>query len=131
MIKDALSVVGLPGLAGVPSGVLLVEADEEVGQLTADRLAVQQLGQIGEIDQPVGIPTCPVVIGAIHDPEDEMMSLGCFMQEAACLVESVCHGASTARRTKLGTRVNFRFASAIYPRQAQSHTRVFQRSCSL
>src|SRR5262249_54090048 len=98
--KYALSVVGLPGLAGVAGGVLLVEADEQVGQLTTDRLHIQQRGQLGEIDQPVGIPAGPVVIGAIHDPEDTMMGLGCLMEEAACLVESVCHGVSTARRTQ-------------------------------
>src|SRR5215470_3446397 len=98
--KYALSVVGLPGLAGVAGGVLLVEADEQVGQLTTDRLHIQQRGQLGEIDQPVGIPAGPVVIGAIHDPEDTMMGLGCLMEETACLVESVCHGVSTARRTQ-------------------------------
>ena len=29
-----------------------------------------------------------------------MMGLGYLMEEAACLVKRVCHGASTARRTQ-------------------------------
>src|SRR5262249_55964398 len=98
--KYALSVVGLPGLAGVAGGVLLVEADEQVGQLTTDRLHIQQRGQLGEIDQPVGIPAGPVVIGAIHDPEDTRRGLACQWGEAVFFVESVCKGAPTARRTQ-------------------------------
>jgi hypothetical protein len=99
----ALSVVGLPRLTGMAGGVLLVEADEQVGQFAADQFRFQQRRQLGEIDQPVGVPAGPVVIGAIHEPEDAMMGFGHFMEEAICLVENVCHCASTAWRTQRET----------------------------
>src|SRR6516164_11221743 len=75
--QDPLGVVALPGLAGLPGGVFLVEADQHVGQLAADRLGLQQCREYGQVDQPVGIPAGPVVIGAIYDPEDAMVGFGC------------------------------------------------------
>src|SRR5207302_1938477 len=67
MSKDPLGVVRFPQLAGLAGGVVLVEADEQVGQLTADGLGAQQRGQLGEVDKPVGVPAGPVVVGAIDN----------------------------------------------------------------
>ena len=41
VIEDALSVVPFPGFAGLAGGVVLVEADEQISQLTADGLGTQ------------------------------------------------------------------------------------------
>src|SRR6266516_6754630 len=43
--KEPLRVVRLPGLAWLVRGVLLVKADEQIDQLTADRLDPEQRGQ--------------------------------------------------------------------------------------
>jgi pimeloyl-ACP methyl ester carboxylesterase len=46
MIQDLASVVALPGFTGIVGRVLLVEADEQVDQFTADGLHAQQVRQL-------------------------------------------------------------------------------------
>src|SRR5258708_12966170 len=89
--EDLLGVVGLPGL-GRPGGrVFLVQADEQVDQLTADGLDSQQRGQLGEADQPVRIPAGPILVSPIHDPEDPMVGLSRLMEKAADLLRCGAH----------------------------------------
>src|SRR5260370_11593031 len=89
--QDLLGVVGLPGL-GRPGGrVFLVQADEQVDQLTADGLDSQQRGQLGEADQPVRIPAGPILVSPIHDPEDPMVGLSRLMEKAADLLRCGAH----------------------------------------
>jgi hypothetical protein len=45
MTLNLAGVIELPGFAGTLGRVLLVEADEQVDQLAADRLGVQQVRQ--------------------------------------------------------------------------------------
>src|SRR5260221_1366953 len=89
--EDLLGVVGLPGL-GRPGGrVFLVQADEQVDQLTADGLDSQQRGQLGEADQPVRIPAGPILVSPIHDPEDPVVGLSRLMEKAADLLRFAAH----------------------------------------
>src|SRR5260370_4795883 len=89
--QDLLGVVGLPGL-GRPGGrVFLVQADEQVDQLTADGLDSQQRGQLGEADQPVRIPAGPILVSPIHDPEDPMVGFSRLMEQAADLLRCGAH----------------------------------------
>ena len=82
VVKDPLGIVGLPGIARLAGGVLLVEAVQQVHQLTTDRLDPQQLGKLRETDKPIGIPAGPIVISTIHDPEDPMMGLTCLVRNS-------------------------------------------------
>jgi hypothetical protein len=91
VIKDALGVVRFPGFAGLAGGVVLVEADEQIGQLTADGLRAQQRGQLGKVDQPVGVPAGPVVVGAVDNPEHAMVGLASLVEQSADLIGSACH----------------------------------------
>jgi hypothetical protein len=91
VIKDALGVVRFPGFAGVAGGVVLVEADEQIGQLTADGLCAQQRGQLGKADQPVGVSAGPVVVGAVGNPEHAMVGLASLVEQPADLIGSACH----------------------------------------
>jgi len=84
--EDPLRVVRLPGLTWLASGVVVVEADEQVNQLAADRLDPEQRGQLGQVDQPVRIPAGPVVIGAVDYPEDTVVGFACLVQQAAYLL---------------------------------------------
>ena len=86
MAEDSLRVIRFPGLARLAGGVLLVEADEQVGQLTADRLDLKNRGKLGQVDQPVRVP---VVIGAVDDPEDTMVGLACLVRQATDLLQGV------------------------------------------
>src|SRR5215469_15396123 len=98
MINDALSIVGLPRLAGRVGGVVLVEADEQIGQLTADRLGAEQRRQLGQGDKPVRVPAGPVVVGAIDNPEHAMMGLASLVQQSADLFGSGAHTSSCGAR---------------------------------
>src|SRR5215831_14071095 len=89
--ENPLGVVGLPGLARLAGRVLLVEADEQVGQLAANGLHAEQRGQLGEVDEPVRIPAGPVVVGAVDDPEDAVVGLACLMEQRADLIHSGFH----------------------------------------
>jgi len=60
VFTDSAGVVLLPRLGQAPVGVLLVQQDEQVHQLAADRFRGQQLRQFRQLNQPVGIPGRPV-----------------------------------------------------------------------
>jgi hypothetical protein len=78
-------VISLPGLLPPGSGVFLVQADEQVDQLTADWLDPEQGGQFRKVDQPVRVPAGPIVVGSVHNPEDTMMYFACLLEQAADL----------------------------------------------
>ena len=52
----------------------------------ADGLGVQQRWQFGEVDEPVGVPGGPVVVGTIDDPEHAMVSFADLMEQVADLL---------------------------------------------
>src|SRR5262249_54735252 len=72
-------------------GVVLVEADEQIGQLAADGLGAQQRGQLGEVDKPVGVPAGPVIVGAVDNPEHLMVGLARLVEQSADLFGGGCH----------------------------------------
>jgi hypothetical protein len=69
VIEDALTVVRFPGLGGLAGGGVLVQADQQIGQMATDELGAQQRGQLGQVDQPVRITAGPIAVGAVDDPE--------------------------------------------------------------
>jgi hypothetical protein len=85
MINDPLRIVVLPGLAWMAGGAVLVETNEQICQLASDGIGAEQGGQLGQGYEPVGVPARPVVVGAIDNPEDAMMSLTSLMQQLADL----------------------------------------------
>jgi hypothetical protein len=91
VIEDALGVVGFPGLAGLAGGVVLVEADKQVGQLAADGLGAQQRGQLRQVDKPVGVLAGPVLVRAVGNPEHAMVGVASFVEQAADLFGGGCH----------------------------------------
>src|SRR6516165_10497207 len=101
VIEDPLSVIRFPGLAGLAGGVVLVKADKQIGQLTADGPGAQQRRQFGQVDQPVGIPAGPVVVGAVDNPEHAMVGLASLVQQAADLFGGGCHLLPLCRRPRL------------------------------
>src|SRR5215467_7669531 len=94
MINDPLRIVVLPGLARMAGGVVLVETNEQICQLASDGIGAKQRGQLGQGYEPVGVPTRPVVVGAIDNAEDAMMSLTSLMQQLADLFDDGAHLAS-------------------------------------
>jgi hypothetical protein len=81
-----LGVVVLPTLVRAALGVLLVRPHQQPGQLAADHLAAEQLRQLRQGDQPLGIPGRPVVIGPVADPEDPVVGLAASWSRSATLV---------------------------------------------
>src|SRR5436190_14387958 len=70
-----------PGFIGVSGGVVAVELHQCVHQMAPNRSRTEQLGQLGEIEQPVRVPRSPVFIGTVGDAVDAVMRLGCFFQQ--------------------------------------------------
>jgi hypothetical protein len=70
---------------------LLVEADEQVDQLAAHGPGAEQARQLREVDEPLRIPRCPVIVGPVDDPEDLVVSLARLMQQTADLLQCACH----------------------------------------
>src|SRR5215831_9878263 len=89
--ENPLGIVGLPGLARPVGCVLLVEADEQVGQLAANGSHAEKRRQFGEVDEPVRIPAGPVVVGAVDDPEDAVVGLARLMEQGADLIHGGFH----------------------------------------
>lgn len=69
MVGDPARVIHLPGFGGILGSVLLVQADEQVDQLAANGPRAQQGGQLRQVNQPLRVPRCPVVVGPVDDPE--------------------------------------------------------------
>ena len=91
MPLDLACVVGLPGFAGSLGRELLIEADQQVDQLDAHRPDTDQVRQLREVDESLRIPGSPVIVGPVDDPKDPVVSLACLMQQAADLLQCVCH----------------------------------------
>src|SRR5580658_2530210 len=87
--EDLARVVALPGLAGILGRVLLVEGDEQVDQLAADGLDAQQVGQLGQVDQPLRVPGGPVVVGSVDDGDTRWC-----VSPASCSRSLICPSVS-------------------------------------
>ena len=90
--------------AKVPAEVLDYERMNEVA---ADRRRTEQLGKLGEPDQPVGVPRRPVRVVAVRDPVDDVVRLGGLVEQVgdACRVgahdEMITDGQRWFERTDL------------------------------
>src|SRR5262245_9223220 len=60
-----------------------VEQHERMDEMTANRHGAEQFGKLGQPEQPVRVPRCPVRVGAVGDQVDDVVRLG-------RLVEQVC-----------------------------------------
>src|SRR6185312_7324833 len=71
----------------------LVELDQDPHELAANRLRAEDLGQLGELEQPVRVPRRPVRIVTVDDAIDEMVGLaGLVKQVGDAGVAVVVHG---------------------------------------
>ena len=75
-----------------PVSVLLVERDEQPHELAANRRGSQDLWQLGQVQQPVCIPRCPIGIIAVDDPIDEVMGLAGLVEQCGNSCGTVVHG---------------------------------------
>ncbi len=91
MAQDLGCVVELAGVAGFPGRGLLVQADEQVDQLAPDGPDAQQVRQLRQVNEPLGLPGGPVVVGSVDDPEDAMVSLAGLRQQAADMLQRFRH----------------------------------------
>src|SRR6185312_9300985 len=91
MPLDLARVVAHPGLAGSLGRELPVETDEQVDQLAAHGPDAEQVRQFREVDEPLRIPRCPVIVDPVDDPEDLVVSLARLMQQAADLLQCARH----------------------------------------
>src|SRR5438270_11568872 len=88
---DLLGVPVLPLLLRLLARVVLVELHEHPGQLAPNGGAAQYLRQLGVIDQPVGVPGRPVVVGPVGDAEHLMVRLPSLVQQLADPLDTIIH----------------------------------------
>lgn len=94
MLGDPPGIVVLPASGRALGREFPVEADEQVDQLAADRPGAEQVRQLRQADQPVGIPGRSVRIFAVGYPVHPVMGLGRLMQELADSAGYVRHSPS-------------------------------------
>lgn len=58
-----------------------VEFHERVDEIAAHRSRAENLGKLGEVQQPVGVPGGPVRIVSVRDPVDHVVGLSRLIQE--------------------------------------------------
>ena len=90
MAQNLARVVGFPGFAGSLGCVLLVEADEQIDQLAAYGPGPEHIRQFGQIDEPLGVPGGPVVVGPLDDPEDTVVRLAASCSKALICSSLAC-----------------------------------------
>lgn len=71
--------------------VLPIELDQKPHQLTAYRCGPEDLWQLGQLQEPVGVPRSPIRIVAVDDPVDEVVRLPRFVQEGRDACRTVIH----------------------------------------
>src|SRR5687768_4987898 len=78
VLDDPSGVALLPGFV---VGGLATEVDEHVDELAPDDVAAEQLAELGELDQPGGVPGGPVRVLAVGDPVDAVVQVAGLAQE--------------------------------------------------
>jgi len=59
-----------------------VELDERVDEMASNRSLADELGELGQVEQPVGVRRRPVGIVSVDDPPvDDVMSLRRFVEK--------------------------------------------------
>jgi len=71
--------------------VVLVERHEKPDQLAANRFVSEDLRQLGEVQQPVGVPGGPIRIIAVNDAIDEMVRLAGLVEQRRDTIGLVGH----------------------------------------
>src|SRR5947209_6321301 len=106
MLGEPAGVVLLPHFLRLEPGEVLVQEHEEVDELTSDRRASQQLGQLGQLSEPAGVPRRPVGVLAVGDAVDDVVGLRGLVQEPRDVldlhVRPPCRGRIAARTVQCG-----------------------------
>src|SRR5213082_2554468 len=97
MVHQGPGVEGLPRLRGGAGAEVLVELDQGVDQLAANRGGAQLRRQLGEMDQPVRVPGSPVRILAVDDAIHPMVRLTRLFEQGADRRDPVVHWPSSDR----------------------------------
>src|SRR5919106_908289 len=98
----------LPPLIRSSLGVPAVQGDQQRDELAPNRGPAQEIGKLGETDQPVRVPRRPVLIGAVGDPVDDVVRFARLVQQLAYLGDAVIHGTAPSgppKRVAGGSRV--------------------------
>jgi hypothetical protein len=96
VLDDALGVPLRPWHVRAHTRVLLVERDQEPHQLAAYRRRPQYLGQLGQLEQPLGVPRRPVRVVAVDDAIYDVMRLAGLVKESGSAGGVIVHGLSLA-----------------------------------
>ena len=80
-LRKSLGVPVLPAPTGSSCGIRAIELDERVHEMAPDWATSKQLGKLGEIEKPVGVPGRPIRIVPVGDSVDDVVRLRCVVQQ--------------------------------------------------
>ena len=69
-----------------------VKLHERVDEIASHRSCAENLGELRQVEQPVGVPGGPVRIVSVRDPVDHVVSLSRLMQEIRNSVSGIVDG---------------------------------------
>lgn len=83
LAQDLKRVESLPPAFAGLCREILVELDEQIDEFAAHRRSTKQCGQLGQIDEPVRIPGCPIRIISVDDAVHTVVRLCSLGQKLA------------------------------------------------
>jgi len=69
-----------------------VKLHERVDEIASHRPCAENLGELRQVEQPVGVPGGPVRIVSVRDPVDHVVSLSRLMQEIRNSASAIVDG---------------------------------------
>lgn len=71
-----------------------VELHERVDEMASHRSYAEDLGKLGELEQPVGVPGGPIGIVSVRDPVDHVVGLRGLVEDACNATSAIVDGHS-------------------------------------
>ena len=93
MFEQPFGIPPRPRRARASLRVLLIKRDQHPHQLAPDGSCSENLGELRQVTQPVGVPRCPIWIVAINNAIHAMVCLASLVQQLCDAVDPVSHSA--------------------------------------
>jgi hypothetical protein len=62
---------------------IAVELDERMDEVASHRPSAEECRELGEVEEPVGVPARPVGVVSVDDPVDDVVGLRRLVEEGA------------------------------------------------
>jgi len=83
VLNQTLGVIVFPPRYRLVTRVLAVEFDQQPGEFAPHRASSEELWEYRQIDEPIGVPGCPIRIISVGDGEHNVVRLSRLVEELA------------------------------------------------